>query len=155
MTRLAQPVLPVLLMIGLVLTTGIILAQDENKPLSRQVEAMERGRMYTQSFYKGDLAEVHSHFTASMKQEFDYKKLATMLTYLTDELGTEETILAEEVDPWGGFLEYRRKVRFAYAQETFEVVFLMREDDKLPIAGFFIRDARAGEQLRQERAKKE
>jgi hypothetical protein len=89
------------------------LARQE-APAQRVPAPIQRGRVYTQWFYAGDSHRLWVLFGPAMRSRYPSPALLTHFRDdLTDQLGTEQSVLAETSTAGPGYAIYRRRATFS------------------------------------------
>jgi hypothetical protein len=99
--------------------------------------AIEHCRKLTERFYKDELQAVFDEFSDEMKSEVPLAKLTAIRDKVRSELGSETQLLREKVDMEGDYFECRRHARFDKFAGVIELIWYLRQDDR--VAGFFVR----------------
>jgi hypothetical protein len=97
---------------------------------------------YTEMFFSGQTEQLREKFSEEMKQQFPAGRLELMLGRVQDSLGEPVEIVGEDSQSRGEYRAYVRWARFSKHEGIVEIQWILRPDDK--VAGFFVRDARAG-----------
>ena len=119
-------------------------AAGESPKAVGESSVIESGRRLTEQFYQGKLEDIHLAFSTEMKTEFPLERLAAVRDQVFDHLGPEIEVHDEQVREKNDYTVYRGLVSFEKRRSgKFEVLWTFRSDDL--VAGFFIRDASAGQ----------
>lgn len=107
-------------------------------PAGAAAEPQETGRLYTEWFYAGKVAELWERFTPEMKGALGtVDALQAFRGQIADQLGTEERVLSEKVVSSPPYQVYIRTVRFGKAPTPVIVQWSLDQQNR--VAGFFIR----------------
>jgi hypothetical protein len=100
----------------------------------------EAGRALTARFYAGETAAIWQQMTGPMQEALGSAAgLAAFRGQVDEQLGAEEAVLDERVEPSGGFEVYLRTARFAKSNRSILVQWTFDAEGR--VAGFFVRPA--------------
>jgi hypothetical protein len=96
------------------------------------------GQTFTQNFYSGDTQVIWDKMAPPMRDALGSEKaLQEFRQQVSQEIGTETSIISENVSTMQGFEVYLRHARFSKFDQP--IVISWAFDDDFKIAGFYIR----------------
>lgn len=98
---------------------------------------IQQGRALTRQFYRGEVEELHAHFTEEFARLMPLDAFIGMRRTMTRQLGAETELLEERQGTLGASTLYVRRARFAQHEGEVEVVIQWAADGS--IMGFMLR----------------
>jgi len=117
------------------LTAAGVQAAEPKTLTEAQAAVQEMGRKYTEQFYLGQLAMLHSKFSSDMKSSMDLETFQKVRSQLEIQLGDEVELYGERVEKKDDYLVYVRRARFEKFPGVIEVRWILNDEDA--IAGVF------------------